>query len=367
MRGEIVCAVDGIVIRSNVLDDCDVFQGVSDIENIGRDLGNRGRDIYARSDKNRLGSCPYATWNGPINGSASPSARSYHKRLLTIQRNELAERPTLRRNAQRIIESSRMPGEPSVKDTANCILLDTHDLVSENRHSSDYALIKKMMDNNGGRKPSYPLNQVRHLQALTKKEGDQKTIIRNNKGESATVAAIAAMSIAARMLGRPFSVERVAKEFGLSPKVIHTEKKNILSYLKSILSAEMKLKRTSSILNFDAAQIMGRPRWTEAEIMAVLESVGPSMERIHGSVEGRRLTRLLGGLMRVASKDRGLSGENMRAVAASFCDRMNKHKGRQRVFKKISSALCVSRQRVNTVTDKFGGLINRLVANVIES
>ena len=243
VRGEIVCAVDGIVIRSNVLDDCDVFQGVSDIENIGRDLGNRGRDIYARSDKNRLGSCPYATWNGPINGSASLSARSYHKRLLTIQRNELAERPTLRRNAQRIIESSRMPGEPSVKDTANCILLDTHDLVSENRHSSDNALMKKMMDNNGGRKPSYPLNQVRHLQALTKKEGDQKTIIRNNKGESATVAAIAAMSIAARMLGRPFSVERVAKEFGLSPKVIHTEKKNILSYLKTILSAEMKLKR----------------------------------------------------------------------------------------------------------------------------
>ena len=79
------------------------------------------RDIYTRSDKNRLGSCPYATWNGPINGSAPASAIIRHKRLVIIQRNELAERPTLRRNAQRIIESSRMPGEPAVKDTANCI------------------------------------------------------------------------------------------------------------------------------------------------------------------------------------------------------------------------------------------------------
>ena len=119
------------------------------------------------------------------------------------------------------------------------------------------------MRRNGGRKPSYPLNQVRHLQALTKKEGSERAFHETTR---VTAQVIAAMSIAARMLGRPFSVERVAKEFGLSPKVIHTEKKNILSYLKTILSAEMKLRRTSSILNFDAAQIMGRPRWTESEL-----------------------------------------------------------------------------------------------------
>ena len=361
-RGEIVCLNDGVVIRSNTLDDSDVFQGVSDIENVGRDLGNRGRDIYARNDKNRLGTCPYATFNGPINGSASAKTRAYHKRLLTIQRNELAERPTLRRNAQRIIESSQMPGEASVKDTANRILLDTHDLQSENRHSSDLALIKKMEDANTGTKPPYPLNQVRHLQALTKTEGDEKKTIRNNKGDSATVAAIAAMSISARMHGKSFSTERVAKAYGLTPKVIHTEKKNILNYLKSILAAERRLKRNSSVLHFDGSQIMGRSRWTESEILAILEAVGPSMENIHGAEDGRQLIRLLGDLLRVASKDRGLSGENMRAVAASICDGMNKHKGRQRVFKTIGSALDVSRQRVNTVNNKFSELINRLVS-----
>ncbi|DAC24525.1 MAG TPA: TFIIB-type zinc ribbon-containing protein [Candidatus Thalassarchaeaceae archaeon] len=366
-RGEIVCVMDGVVIRSNVLEDSDVFQGTSNIENVGRDLGNRGRDIYARSDKNRLGSCPYATMKGGINGSASSATRAYHRRILTIQRNHLAERPTLRRNAQRIIESSRMPGEQSVKDTANRILVETHDKNSERRHSSDRELIEKMKGANDGEKPSYPLNQVRHLQALTKTEDEEKNTIRNNKGDSATVAAIAAMSIAARMLGKSFSITSVAKEYGLDAKVIHTEKKNIQSYLKAILSAERKLNRTSSILCFDASQIMGRPRWTESEILAVLEAVGPSMESIHGAKEGRRLIRLLGDLLRVASQDRGLSGENLRAVAGSFCDKMNKYSGRQRVFKTIGSALSVSRNRVRTVTDKFGGLINRLVASVIES
>ncbi|RCH73350.1 MAG: TFIIB-type zinc ribbon-containing protein [Candidatus Poseidoniales archaeon] len=366
-RGEIVCAMDGVVIRSNVLEDSDVFQGASNIENIGRDLGNRGRDIYARSDRNRLGSCPYATMNGRMNGSASAATRAYHRRILTIQRNQLVDRPTLRRNAQRIIESSQMPGEPSVKDTANRILLETHDMESERRHSNDGALIEKMKEANGGDKPAYPLNQVRHLQALTMTDGDEKKTIRCNKGDSATVAAIAAMSIAARMLGKPFSTERVAKAYGLKAKDVHTEKKNIMAYLKAILSAEKQLNRTSSVLCFDASRIMGRARWTESEILAVLEAVGPSMKDIHGSDEGRKLIRLLGDLLRVASQDNGLSGENLRAVAASFCDKMNKHKGRQRVFKSIGSALSVSRQRVKTVTDKFGGLINRLVANVIES
>tara|TARA_B100001094_G_C18151909_1_gene784142 strand:- start:1076 stop:1996 length:921 start_codon:yes stop_codon:yes gene_type:complete len=304
---------------------------------------------------------------GGINGSASSATRAYHRRILTIQRNHLAERPTLRRNAQRIIESSRMPGEQSVKDTANRILVETHDKNSERRHSSDRELIEKMKGANDGEKPSYPLNQVRHLQALTKTEDEEKNTIRNNKGDSATVAAIAAMSIAARMLGKSFSITSVAKEYGLDAKVIHTEKKNIQSYLKAILSAERKLNRTSSILCFDASQIMGRPRWTESEILAVLEAVGPSMESIHGAKEGRRLIRLLGDLLRVASQDRGLSGENLRAVAGSFCDKMNKYSGRQRVFKTIGSALSVSRNRVRTVTDKFGGLINRLVASVIES
>ncbi|DAC25560.1 MAG TPA: TFIIB-type zinc ribbon-containing protein [Candidatus Thalassarchaeaceae archaeon] len=366
-RGEIVCVMDGVVIHSNVLEDSDVFQGVSNIENIGRDLGNRGRDLYARSDKNRLGSCPYATMNGHINGSASAATRAYHRRILTIQRNQLAERPTLRRNAQRIIESSRMPGESSVKDIANRILVETHDKNSEHRHSSDRELAEKMKEGNGGEKPPYPLNQVRHLQALTKTEDEGKKTIRNNKGDSATVAAIAAMSIAARMLGKSFSITSVAKEYGLDAKVIHTEKKNILSYLKAILSAERELNRTSSVLCFDASQIMGQRRWTESEILAILEAVGPSMESIHGAKEGRKLVRLLGDLLRVASQDRGLSGENLRAVAASFCDRMNKYNGRQRVFKTIGSALSVSRNRVKTVTDKFGGLINRLIANVIES
>ncbi len=366
-RGEFICAADGVVIRSNVFDDNDVFQGATNIENVGRDLGNQGRDIYARSDKNRLGSCPHATLNGKINGSASSATRAYHRRLMAIQRNHLAERPTLRRRAQRIIESPRMPGEPSVKDTANRILLETHDLESESRHSADRALMKKIVESNGGRKSPYPLNQVRHLQALTKKEGDEKTTIRNNKGDSATVAAIAAMSIAARMLGKSFSVERVAKEHGLNPKIIHTEKKNILSYLKTILSAEMKLNRKISILNFDASRIMGRPKWTESEIIAVIENVGPSMVEIHGPDEGRRLTRLLGDLLRIASNDRGLSGENLQVVAASFCDQMNRYEGRQRVFKTIGDALNVTRQRVKTVTKKFSGLINRLVSDALAS
>ena len=366
-RGEFTCVVDGVVIRSNVLDDNDVFQGASNIENVGRDLGSQGRDNYAKRNKNRLGSCPYATLNGQINGSASSATRAYHRRLMTIQRNHLAERPTLRRKAQRIIDSDRMPGELSVKDMANRILLETHDLESESRHSSDSALMKKIRETNDGEKPPYPLNQVRHLQALTKKDGDEKTTVRSNKGDSATVAAIAAMAIAARMLGKSFSIERVAKEHGLSRKDIHTEKKNMMGYLKTILSAEMKLNRTISILNFDASRIMGRPRWTESEIVAVIENIGPSMVEIHGLEEGRRLTRLLGDLLRIASRDSGLSGENLRVVAATFCDRMNKYRERRRVFKIISEALNVSRQRVSTVTDKFGGLINRLVVNVIES
>ncbi len=364
-HGELICVTDGVVVRSNILDDNDVFQGASNIEDVGRDLGKE-RDPYANRNKNSLGSCSQATMYGHINGSASPAMKNKYRELLRY-RND-AERPILRRKAQRIIKSSKMPGEKSVKDTANSILVDTHDLESKGKHSGDSELMDMMMKSNGGKEPSYPLNQVRHLQALTKKDGDETTTVRNNKGDSATVAAIAAMSIAARILGKPFSVGRIAKEYGLASGDIYTEKKNILAYIKAILSAERRLNREFSVLSFNPSRIMmGRRRWTEDQIMAVIETIRPSMVKIHGSEEGLLLTRLLDGLLRTASKDQGLSGESLHAVAASFCDRMNKFRGRQRVFVIISEALNVSRGSVNTVTKKFGGLINRLVANAIES
>jgi len=342
-RGEHNCEDCGLVKVDNI-ERSDIVQFMNDDGMIERKVGGE-----------ELGSDHKKTWSSVRDASGKPvklNSRT-RRRLGAFDRNSRSKRTALRTHVERRIDAPCMPGIRIVKTTAKKVLSQTHS-TEEHKKRMDNSRVKAAMEKaNDGEPVALPLNQTRHCQKTGKDN------LRNGD-YTIRMVSIAAMHVAARMIGVDLNTKQMAADMDVDHDHVMTESKNIVRYLNIVWESERILNDPAWRMALSPGRLALRD-WSEPDIRSAMDAIRPDFEATFGRIKARKMITELWAMIEHARDHQYLAGENIRLVTASLAVRtVNAMNPKARLKEKIARWLGIRTNRLKRLERQYGILMDEI-------